>query len=76
MSKIITGTVKSLKMAKTATIEVATTKTHPLYKKIIKGVKKYHAHYNNLELKVGDNVQIKEIKPISKTKTWLVIKKI
>jgi small subunit ribosomal protein S17 len=45
---------------------------HPLYGKIIRRSKKYHAHDENNEYAVGDVVRIEETKPISKTKTWTV----
>jgi len=45
---------------------------HKLYKKIIKKVKKYHAHDETNTYKIGDTVTIQESKPISKMKTWIV----
>jgi len=74
MAKIITGRVFSLKMQKTVVVEVDTTYTHPLYKKTLKRTKKYKAHYEGTDLKVGDKVTIQETKPISKTKNWIVVK--
>ena len=45
---------------------------HKLYKKIIRQTKKYHAHDENNEHKIGDKVTIQECRPISKIKTWMI----
>lgn len=76
MAKELKGKIVGLKMQKTAQVEIGRTKIHPLYKKIIKSVKKYKAHYENLDLSLGDLVLIKEIKPISKTVFFKIVKKI
>jgi len=70
--RILIGTVTSDKTDKTVTVKVERRVKHPLYGKIIKRSKKYHAHDENNEYNVGDKVRIEETKPISKTKTWLV----
>jgi small subunit ribosomal protein S17 len=70
--RILTGTVTSDKTDKTVTVLVERRVKHPLYGKIIKRSKKYHAHDENNEYVVGDKVRIEETKPISKTKTWAV----
>lgn len=75
MSKIIKGKIISLKMNKTATVAVETTKIHPVYKKILNLTKKFKAHYEGNDLHLNDKVTIKEVKPISKTKNWIVINK-
>lgn len=70
------GTVVSDKMKKTIVVEVEKVKRHPLYKRTFKVHKKYHAHDEKGECKVGDKVLIEESRPISKTKKWKVIKKL
>lgn len=68
------GKVISDKMEKTVTVLVEKVKTHPLYKKRYKVHKKYHAHDEKKECRVGDRVLIEECRPISKTKKWKVVK--
>ena len=75
MAKILNGTIVSTKMAKTVVVLVERVYRHPLYKKIIRRHKKYQAHNEDLNLKVGDEVSIKETKPISKNKHFIVLKK-
>ncbi|MBH5322198.1 30S ribosomal protein S17 [Erythrobacter sp. JGD-13] len=70
--RILTGIVSSDKTDKTVTVLVERRVKHPLYGKIIKRSKKYHAHDEKNEYVVGDKVRIEETKPISKTKTWTV----
>ena len=70
--RILTGTVTSDKTDKTVTVLVERKVKHPLYGKIIRRSKKYHAHDEANEFTVGDVVRIEETKPISKTKTWAV----
>ncbi|APE28327.1 SSU ribosomal protein S17p (S11e) [Aurantiacibacter gangjinensis] len=70
--RILIGTVTSDKTDKTVTVKVERRVKHPLYGKIIKRSKKYHAHDEANEYVVGDKVRIEETKPISKTKTWTV----
>ena len=70
--RILIGTVTSDKTDKTVTVLVERRVKHPLYGKIIKRSKKYHAHDEKNEYVVGDKVRIEETKPISKTKTWAV----
>ncbi|RXZ66500.1 30S ribosomal protein S17 [Pelagerythrobacter rhizovicinus] len=71
--RILIGTVTSDKTDKTVTVLVERKVKHPLYGKIIRRSKKYHAHDEANEYKLGDTVRIEETKPISKTKTWKVI---
>lgn len=68
--KTMIGTVTSDKMEKTITVNVETVKQHPLYRKIIKTSKKYKAHDENNEAKIGDVVKIMETRPLSKDKRW------
>ncbi len=70
--RILVGTVTSDKTDKTVTVLVERKVKHPLYGKIIRRSKKYHAHDEANEYKLGDIVRIEETKPISKTKTWQV----
>jgi small subunit ribosomal protein S17 len=70
--RMLWGVVTSDKQNKTVTVEVERRFTHPLFKKTVRRTKKYHAHDESNECKVGDRVWIEETKPISKTKTWVV----
>tara|TARA_A100001015_G_C14779713_1_gene628666 strand:+ start:390 stop:650 length:261 start_codon:yes stop_codon:yes gene_type:complete len=71
--RILTGVVISSNLNKTITVNVTRRIKHKLYKKIIRQTKKYHAHDEKNEFKIGDNVSIVESKPISKLKKWRVI---
>ena len=71
--KILSGKVVAAKSNKTVVVEVTRRVKHQLYKKIIKRVKKYHAHDEKNILKIGDLVSIQESKPISKLKSWIVL---
>ncbi len=71
--RVLIGTVTSDKTDKTVTVKVERRVKHPLYGKIIKRSKKYHAHDETNQYNEGDTVRIEETKPISKTKTWQVI---
>ena len=70
--RALTGTVVSDKMNKTVTVLVERKVKHPLYGKIIRMSKKYHAHDENNEFHSGDVVVIEECRPLSKTKAWKV----
>ena len=74
--RILIGTVVSDKTDKTVVVKVERKVKHPLYGKIIRRSKKYHAHDEANEYKPGEKVRIEETKPISKTKTWRVIDRI
>ena len=71
--RILIGTVTSDKTDKTVTVLVERRVKHPLYGKIIRRSKKYHAHDETNEFTIGDRVRIEETRPLSKTKTWKVI---
>ncbi len=74
MSKqVLHGVVVSNKADKTVTVLVERRVKHPVYKKTVKTSKKYAAHDPNNKHKIGDNVQIRECRPISKTKKWEVV---
>ena len=68
------GRVVSDKMAKTITVLVERKIKHPLYGKTITRSKKIHAHDENNEFHTGDLVEISETRPISRTKSWRVVK--
>jgi small subunit ribosomal protein S17 len=70
--KTLVGTVTSDKMEKTVVVTVERTTRHPLYGKIMKVSKKYKAHDENNEAKMGDTVRISECRPISKDKSYFV----
>jgi small subunit ribosomal protein S17 len=68
--KVFVGIVTSTKMAKTITVRVETKYLHPRFKKLVINHKKYHAHDEKQEAKVGDRVKIVETRPLSKTKFY------
>ena len=70
------GIVVSDKMDKTVVVKVDSVKRHPMYKKTYKVSKKFKAHDENNEFHVGDKVEIMETAPISKEKTFKVVKKL
>lgn len=74
--KTLKGTVVSDKMQKTVTVEVERRISHPRYKKTYSIHKKYKAHEEKGECKVGDKVIIEECRPLSREKRWRVIKKL
>ena len=74
--RILTGTVVSSNADKTIVVKVTRRVKHKLYKKIISLSKKYHAHDENNNHKIGDVVKIEESKPISKLKKFKVIEAI
>jgi len=71
--KVRDGVVVSDKTDKTVTVQVERRLRHKLYGKGVKRTKKYHAHDEKNEYKVGDEVRIMETRPISKTKRWRVV---
>jgi small subunit ribosomal protein S17 len=70
----LTGRVVSDKMDKTVTVLVERQVMHPVIGKVVRRSKKYHAHNDGNDAKVGDKVVIEECRPISRTKTWKVAK--
>ncbi len=72
--KVLRGKVVSDKMEKTITVEVATNKSHALYSKRVKYSKKFKAHDENNEAKMGDTVEIMETRPLSKDKRFRLVK--
>ncbi|HWJ99561.1 MAG TPA: 30S ribosomal protein S17 [Xanthobacteraceae bacterium] len=73
--RVLEGVVVSDKQNKTVTVLVERRFTHPLFKKTVRRSKKYHAHDEENACKVGDQVRIEETRPLSKTKSWVVLGK-
>lgn len=71
--KVLTGKIISDKMTNTAVVSVSRWIVHPLYKKRFLRHKKYHAD-NKLGAKTGDQVELSQARPTSKTKRWKVVK--
>ena len=74
--RILVGTVVSDKTDKTVVVKVERKVKHPMYGKIIRRSKKYHAHDENNDVKTGEVVRIEETAPYSKLKTWKVIDRV
>jgi small subunit ribosomal protein S17 len=74
--RILTGTVVSDKSDKTVVVLVERKVKHPLYGKIIRRSKKYHAHDAENAAKTGEVVRIQECAPISKNKTWALVERV
>ena len=71
--RILTGVVTSNKADKTITVKIERKVKHPLYGKVIKRATKVHAHDENNTATIGDIVSVKECRPFSKTKTWVLV---
>ncbi len=67
------GEVISSTMAKTIIVRVERRFPHPRFKKVVTGYKKFYAHDEKSEAKVGDRVRIEETRPLSKTKRWRLV---
>ena len=74
--RVLTGIIVSDTTEKTVVVKVERRVKHPLYGKIIKLSKKYHAHDEGNEFRQGETVRIEETRPISKLKTWRVIDRV
>jgi small subunit ribosomal protein S17 len=74
--RVLTGMIVSDKTDKTVVVSVERKVKHPLYGKIIRRSKKYHAHDEGNEYREGETVRIEETAPISKLKTWKVIERV
>ena len=72
VTRSFVGKVVSDARAKTVTVLVERRAKHELYGKIVAKSRKYHAHDENKEFKIGDVVEICESRPLSKTKSWVV----
>ena len=71
--KVIRGTVISDRMNKTVVVKVVTKMRHPQYEKLVEKVKKYYAHDENNQAKIGQEVMIMETRPLSKLKRFRVV---
>lgn len=71
--KVRVGTVVSDRMDKTIVVKVETRMPHPLYGKIVRRSRKYHAHDEENQCRVGDVVRIMETRPLSRTKRWRLV---
>lgn len=71
--KVREGVVVSTKMQKTITVKVERTIRHPTFNKVVTRAKKYYAHNEDPDIKVGQKVRIIETRPISKLKRWRVM---
>jgi small subunit ribosomal protein S17 len=74
--RVLQGVVVSDKNAKTVVVNVERRFIHPVMGKTVRRSKKYHAHVETGEYKVGDIVRIQETRPISKLKCWEVIERV
>jgi small subunit ribosomal protein S17 len=68
-----TGEVVSNKMAKTIVVSVERRFAHPRFRKVVSGYKKFYAHDEKGEAKIGDTVRIQETRPMSKIKRWRLV---
>ncbi len=73
MAMMLTGIVSSDKADKTITVTVQSRQTHPIYKKQYTVSRKYMAHDATNQAHIGDRVTIKEVRPVSKRKTWELV---
>ena len=71
--RILQGTVVSDKSDKTVVVKVERRFTHPVMKKTVRLSKKYKAHDENNECRIGDLVTIRETRPLAKTKSWALV---
>lgn len=71
--KILLGEVVSNRMHKTITVQVERRVRHPMYERVVKRSKKFHAHDEHNQCQVGDVVRIIETRPLSKTKCWRLL---
>jgi len=72
--RTLKGRVSSNRMQKTVTVIIERLVKHPLYGKFIKRTTKFHVHDEHNKCNEGDLVEISECKPISKTKSWILVK--
>ncbi len=74
--RILQGVVVSDKGEKTITVNVERRFTHPMMKKTVRRTKKYHAHDEGNAAQVGDIVRIQECRPVSRSKSWMLLEKV
>jgi len=72
--RVVTGTVVSDKMDKTITVRQERLVKHPLYGKYVRRATSFKAHDEQNAARLGDTVEIAECRPISKTKTWRLLR--
>lgn len=72
VTRTLVGKIVSDARSKTVTVLIERRSKHELYGKIVAHSRKYHAHDENNEFKLGDVVEITESRPLSKTKNWVV----
>ncbi len=72
VERTLTGRVTSNKMDKTITVVIERLVKHPVYGKYIRRTTKLHAHDENNECREGDLVAIRQCRPLSKTKSWML----
>ena len=75
-SRTMVGTVVSDKMQKTIVVRVERVTKHPKYDKILRKSAKFHVHDEGEQCNIGDVVRIKESRPLSKKKNWVLVEKI
>lgn len=73
-ARTVTGKVVSDKMDKTITILLERKVKHPIYGKYVKRSTKIHAHDESNECRIGDSVTVQESRPLSKSKTWTLVR--
>ena len=71
--RTLTGKVVSDKMDKTITVLIERRVKHPIYGKFVKRSTKLHAHNEQNECQIGDTVSVRECRPLSKSKTWMLV---
>lgn len=71
--KVLLGEVVSNRMHKTITVKVERRVRHPIYERVVKRSKKFHAHDEHNQCQMGDLVRIIETRPLSKTKCWRLL---
>jgi small subunit ribosomal protein S17 len=71
--RILLGEVVSNRMQKTITVKVERRVRHPIYERMVKRSKKFHAHDEHDQCQIGDQVRIIETRPLSKTKRWRLL---
>ncbi len=72
--RILTGKVVKKSGDKTVSVLVTRQTTHPIYKKIMRVSKKYLAHDSENSISIGESVKIQETRPLSKSKSWEIVK--
>ncbi len=73
-NRTLTGRVSSNKMNKSITVEVERKVKHPIYGKYIRRSTKVHAHDEDNQCNIGDTVTVEQCRPISKSKTWRLVR--